>query len=127
MHDLDYAVPDKRARNWAMACHLGGLVWLTCLPLSWIVVPWVIWLTARHDHPYIDEQGREAVNFQITLTICNALVALAIWFLSFVFFGWLLTPFAAILFLGEIAGVLYAAYQVSRGEPFRYPLTIRFL
>ena len=120
----DYETPDLRSRKWAMACHLGGLAWV---PLLSIILPWVIWRMSRHDHPYIDEQGREAINFQISLTIYNLVTGAMIAILSFVFLGWLLAPLAAILFFAEIAGIAFAAYAAYEGRPFRYPLTIRFL
>lgn len=127
MYDAENLIPDRRTRKWAAACHLAGLAWFTAIPLGWLILPFIIWRMARHDHPYIDEQGREALNYQLSLTIYNIVIAAMMWFMSLIFFGWLLAPLAAILVLAEIVGCLYAAHQAYEGRPFRYPLTIPFL
>jgi uncharacterized Tic20 family protein len=57
----------------------------------------------------------------------NAVLAAMMWVLSLIIFPWLLAPLAGILILAELAGCAYAAHQTWQGEPFRYPLTIRFL
>ena len=59
----------KDARMWAMLCHLGGLAALIPFPFAGIVAPLIIWLVKKEDHPFIDESGKEALNFQITIAI----------------------------------------------------------
>src|SRR6478752_10039945 len=57
---------DADARLWAMLAHLGGMA------LSF-VAPLIVWLVYRERSELVDDQGREALNFQLTVLI--ALVA----------------------------------------------------
>ncbi len=52
----------KDARMWAMLCHLLGF--FTCF-----IGPLIIWLIKKDEDPFIDNQGKEALNFQITVAI----------------------------------------------------------
>ena len=54
----------KDARMWAMLCHLLGL--FTCF-----IGPLIIWLIKKDEDPFIDDQGKEALNFQITVAIAG--------------------------------------------------------
>ncbi len=103
---------------WAMWCHLGALSGFIGIPFGNILVPAVIWLTKRDSHPFIDENGRESLNFQVTMLIYFVIAAI----LCLVFVGFLLLP---VLFLGGIIFSIVAAIRASDGVPYRYPFTIR--
>jgi len=68
----------------------------------------------------VDEQGKEAVNFQITMAIC-AVVSLV---LILVLIGLLLLPAVIIT---DIVLLLIAAVKANEGVHYRYPLSIRFI
>ena len=53
--------------KWAMVCHLAALVGLLGNGIGFLLGPLVVWLFKNEDDPFIDEQGKEAVNFQITM------------------------------------------------------------
>lgn len=109
------------ANAWALACHLAGLAdFFNVFIGIGILVPLVIWLLKREDHPYIDAQGKEAVNFQINVAIWT-LVAMA---LSCCLIG---IPILFLLPIVETVLVILAAVETASGRPFRYPLTIRLL
>ncbi|HKJ33078.1 MAG TPA: DUF4870 domain-containing protein, partial [Balneolales bacterium] len=55
-------------RQWAMLCHLGTLTGFV-IPFGNIIVPAVIWKMKKDVSPLIDEQGKESLNFQISLLI----------------------------------------------------------
>lgn len=57
----------RDARNWARGCHLIALVGLPGNGLGFVVGPLIVWLVKREDHPFIDEQGKDSVSFQITM------------------------------------------------------------
>ena len=111
---------DKTVRNWAMGCHMIALVGLLGNGIGLVVGPIVLWLIKREDHPFINEQGKEAVNFQLTMFI--AFFAAAI--LIFAVIGLFLLPILGIL---DVVLVIVGGIKASNGEHFRYPFAIRFL
>lgn len=110
----------KEARNWAMACHMMALTGLLGNGIGLLVGPLVVWLVKREDHPFVNEQGKEAVNFQLTMFI--AFFAAAI--LVFAVIGLFLLPILGIL---DVVLVIVGGIKASNGEHFRYPLAIKFL
>lgn len=114
-----YAAESKDARMWGMLCHLAGFLGYL-IPFGNIVGPLVIWLVKKEEFPYVDRQGREAVNFQITFSIYAAIC----FALAFIVIG------IPLLFIGGIFHVVFmiiAAVRANDGEYYRYPLTIRFM
>ena len=117
-------------RQYAMWMHLS-LLGAVVMPVVVFIVPLVMWLTRKDDSPYIDDHGREALNFQISLAIyAIALPILAVPIgLLLCGVGIVVTvPAAAFLpyVLGAI-GMIGAAKSANRGEYYRYPMSIRFL
>lgn len=110
---------DETQRNLAVGCHLLGFLGLV-LPLGNILGPLVLWLLKREGNPFVDDQGREAVNFQITVTLA-ALVSAA---LMMVLIGFVLLFALAVYWL---VVTIVAALHASRGEAYRYPLTLRLI
>ena len=110
----------KDVRNWAMLCHLSALVGLLGNGIGFFLGPLIVWLIKKEEHPFIDEQGKEAVNFQITMFIAF-MIALV---LSFVLIG---IPLLVALGVLEIVFPIIAAIQASNGTHYRYPLAIRFI
>ena len=113
--------PSDSERNWAVFCHLGGFgLYLLPFAFGHILVPLVIWLTKRHDSAFIEENGREALNFQISVTIYG----IAAGVLAFLLIG---LPMLAALAVFHFVLMVIASVRASQGEPYRYPLTIRLL
>jgi uncharacterized protein len=113
--------PSDEERNWAVFCHLGGFVfYLLGFALGHILVPLAIWLLKREASAFIDEHGREALNFQISVT----LYAIVVGALCFVLVGFVLIPF---LMGFHIVLMIVASVRASQGEPYRYPFTIRLI
>ena len=113
--------PSNEERNWAVFCHLGGFAfYLLGFALGHILVPLAIWLLKRDASAFIDEHGREALNFQISVT----LYAIVVGALCFVLVGFVLIPF---LMGFHIVLMIVASVRASQGEPYRYPFTIRLI
>ena len=110
----------KRAQAWAIGCHLSGLLLYLGLPFGNIIGPLVIWLIKRAEYPLVDRQGKEAVNFQISVTL-YALVAGVLFFLL------IGIPLLFILVIFQIVMVIIAAIKVSNGVAYKYPFTIRLI
>ena len=80
----------------------------------------MIWLLKKDEHPFIEEQGREALNFQITFTIALMVSV----FLVLVYVGLFLL---VILGVVDLILIVMASLASSRGEHYRYPFSIKFL
>jgi hypothetical protein len=118
-------------RHWAAAAHLCGLAWLVGgtgliffpfggLVLLTILGPLIIWRTKGQSMPFVAEQAKESLNFQITVLLLGVLfLGLALVLIGFVFL-W-------ILGLVNVVLVIIAAVQVSDGKPYRYPFCLRLV
>jgi uncharacterized Tic20 family protein len=110
----------SEARKWASACHLIALIGLIGNGVGFVLGPLIVWLVKREEDPFIDEQGKESLNFQITMIIA-AIISL------------ILALFVIGFFLLVAVGVLMVVFPViagvkaAAGEHYRYPFTIRFL
>jgi uncharacterized Tic20 family protein len=111
--------PDKDARTWAMFAHLSALTGLFTAGVGFIVGPLVIWLIKKAEHPFVDDQGRESVNFQITMVIYGAIAFL----LSFVCIGLILLPIVGIV---DIVFTIIATIKANDGYRYRYPFPLIF-
>lgn len=110
----------KDDTTWATIAHLAGFVGFVGVPLGNLLGPLVVWLVKRNESGFVDEAGKEAVNFQITMTIAGLIAALLI----FVVIGLLLLP---VLLIVDIVFMIMAAVKTSNGEQYRYPVSIRFI
>ena len=63
------------AKTWAMVAHLAGLLGMGVPIVGHVLGPLVIWLLKRDEHPFIDHQGKEAINFQLSMVIYSAILA----------------------------------------------------
>jgi uncharacterized Tic20 family protein len=111
---------EKSERTWAMLCHLSALLGFLGIPLANIAGPLVIWLIKKDQMPLVDVNGKEALNFQISLTIYAIVGAL----LTFVLVGFLVL---AAVFVGGLVCVIIASVKVNNGESYSYPFTIRLV
>lgn len=109
----------KDAKQWAMLTHLAAFA-AFLIPFGNIIGPLVVWQLKKDLGPFVEENGKEAVNFQITI----AIVALVCTMLMFALVGFLLLPVLGLywLILTIIAGV-----KANDGVAYRYPFTIRFI
>jgi uncharacterized Tic20 family protein len=113
---------NKDSRMWAMFCHLAGLAgYVVPVILSGIIAPLIIWQIKKDDHPFIDEHGKEALNFQISIGI-YALVSLLL-IPVFCIGAFLLTAVG----IFNLVFLLIAAIKANNGFHYRYPLCIRFI
>ena len=103
-----------------MLCHIAGLAGYVIPVVGNIVGPLVLWQLKKDEHPFIDEQGKEAVNFQISMAI-YALVSVAL-------FALCIGPFLlAAVGIIDLVLLIVAAVKANDGQHYRYPLTIRLI
>lgn len=110
----------KDEQNWAMGCHLAALAGFL-VPFGNIIGPLVIWLMKRAEMPLVERHGKEALNFQITVSIAF-LICVS---LMFVLIG---IPLMFVVGIGALILTIMAAVKVSNGElDYKYPFAIRLL
>ena len=105
---------------WAMFCHLSTFTILLIPSFGNIIAPLIIWLIKKDEFPFVNDQGKEALNFQITMTIF--FIAAAIFSLFVIGIPILI----ALFFFVPIVTII-AAIKANEGQMYRYPLTIRFI
>ncbi|MGI6455224.1 MAG: DUF4870 domain-containing protein [bacterium] len=117
--NFGYMPVSKDERLWATFCHLSGFLGCLLPVIGNIMGPLICWLIKREDSEFVDDQGKEALNFQITIVICLVISIL----LSFVVIG---IPLLIATFLYWVIFMAIAAVQVNNNIRYRYPLVIRF-
>jgi len=103
-----------------MIAHLSALAGLV-IGLNWLG-PLIVYLVKKDEHPFIADQSREALNFNLSVFIY--IIASAI--LIILVIGFLLLPAVAIAWL---VLTIIAAVRANNGEAYRYPsfMTIRLV
>jgi uncharacterized Tic20 family protein len=109
---------NKDARMFAMLAHLLAI--FTCF-----VGPLVIWLIKKDEHPFVEEQGKEALNFQITI----AIVWVASWVVPVILtFLACVVPFlVAAIWIVNLIFCIMACVAANKGEHYRYPVSLRLI
>lgn len=113
------AAVSQDARTWGMLCHLSALSGLVT-GLGFLLGPLVIWLIKKDEDPFIDEQGKEAVNFQITILLAFIVAA----FLAILVIGFLLMPLVGAV--GVIMPII-GGIKANNGENYKYPFALRLI
>jgi uncharacterized protein len=112
---------DKDARMWGMLAHLSALSACLCLP---VVGPLIIWLIKKDEFSFVDDQGKESVNFQITMLIAVVVV---------IILGWIPVIGLVTMILGPAVGIfnlvfiILATIQANNGVNYRYPVNLRLI
>lgn len=128
MGELIEQQSDDNQNNLAVGCHLLGFLFFVLPGIGQILGPLALWLVKRDGNPFVDEQGKEALNFQISYTlwyvIGGALVGTLWWTL--------IVPIVVgialfVLAIVWVVTMLIAAVRASNGEGYRYPFTLRLL
>lgn len=111
---------DTRDQNmWAMLCHLSALAGFI-IPFGNIIGPLVIWMIKKDVYPLVDDQGKEALNFQISMTIYYVVAGILILILIGI-------PLLIGLALFSLVVTIIAMVKASDGVAYRYPLSIRLI
>jgi uncharacterized Tic20 family protein len=106
-------------RNWGMFCHLAALAGFI-IPFGNIIGPLIVWLMKREEYPLVNDQGKESLNFQISILIYIAISVV----LALLLIGFLLLVAIGVF---SLVMIILAAMKANEGVSFRYPLCIRFI
>lgn len=107
------------AKTWGMLAHLSALSGIL-IPFGNIIGPLVVWQIKKNESAFVEDQGKESLNFQITTFIALVISAL----LMFVLIGFLLMP---IVGLGSLVFTIIAGIKANNGETYRYPFALRLI
>ena len=107
-------------RNWSVLCHASALLGLFLHFFGHLLGPLIVWLLKRDMSPEIDANGKESLNFQISMLIYDVIAGI----LCIVLIG---IPILIALWILNTVFVVIASVKTSEGKFYRYPLTIRFL
>lgn len=100
-------------RMWAMLGHIGGI-------FLGFLAPLITWLVFRERSAFVNDQGKEALNFQITVTIAvvisSVLTVILIGFLGLLVVG-----------IADLVLCIMAGIAANNGTSYRYPFTLRLI
>ena len=112
--------------TWAMICHLSGLLGYLGNGLGSVVGPLVFWLIKKDEMPAVDQHGKEALNFNLSVMIYYFVLIAA----TIVTFGvgvFLTVPLMFLLAIFHFVCVVVASVKANQGEFYRYPMCLRIV
>ncbi len=116
MNQLD---SNPESRMWAMVAHVSALSGFV-IPFGNILGPLIVWLIKKDEMAFVEDQGKEALNFNISITIYAIISGI----LTLVLVGFAMLLILAIAWL---VFVILAAVKANEGTAYRYPLTLRLI
>ena len=111
--------PSADDRQWGMFAHLSALSGVV-IPFGNIIGPLVVWQVKKDTLPFAADQGKEALNFNITIAIAAIICGL----LTLVLIGFLLLPLVGLAWL---IFTIIGAMKANNGEAYRYPFALRLI
>jgi len=118
-NQMPVPTPSYEVRQGAMLCHLAAFLGFV-FPFGSVVGPLILWQMKKEVDPFVDDQGKEALNFQITV----AIVWIACIVLAFAVIGFFLM-FA--LAIATVVLTIIGSIKANKGIAYRYPLTWRVI
>lgn len=117
--------PSAERRSWAMACHLAALsVFVTGIGI--VLGPLIVWLVKKDEMPFVNDQGKEALNFNITLCLLGAAMGLFV-LITFGIGALLVLPLSILIGVLWLIVTIVAAIKANDGEYYRYPFALRLI
>ena len=109
-------VPTQDERTWGMLAHLTAFSGFL-IPFGNIIAPLIVWLVKRDQSQFVADQGKESLNFNITVLLAGVVC----WALVYVLIGILL---GVALFFYWLAMIIVAGIKASEGIRYRHPFTL---
>jgi uncharacterized Tic20 family protein len=122
--------PSAEEKQWALFAHLSALLgaFVTGLWFGWgcFIGPLIIWLIKKDTMPFVNDQAKEALNFNITLAIVG-LVLLILVIMTFGIGLLIAWPIGMIVGVAWLVFTIIAAIKASEGVAYRYPINLRLI
>lgn len=117
---MERIVTDPVEKQWGMFTHLAALSGLLGIPFGGIIGPLIIYMIKKDEYEFVNDQGKEALNFNITWSlifiISAIMILVGIGILMLIGFG-----------IAWLVLVIVATVAANNGQYYRYPLTIKFI
>ena len=109
----------KDERTWAMLCHFSSLC-MFIFPFGNILAPLIIWLIKKDEMPFVEDQAKEVLNFQISMTI---------YFIGSIILIIILIGIPILIGLGifNIIITIIAGIKANDGKSYRYPINLKLI
>jgi len=122
--------PSAEEKQWALFAHLSALIGAIFTGFFFgfgcFIGPLIIWLIKKDTMPFVDDQGKEAVNFNITLAIVAA-VLMILTIMTLGLGALIAIPVGIIVGIGWLILTIIAAIKASEGVAYRYPVSLRLI
>lgn len=112
-------VNNSEEKNWGMFCHLAALAGYI-IPFGNIIGPIIVWSMKKDEFSFVEDQGKESINFQLSMIIYFIISAI----LVLVGIGILLLIALGIF---QLIIIIVAAMSANNGTAYRYPLNMRLI
>jgi len=109
----------KDERMWGMLAHISAVAGFV-FPFGNVIGPLLIWILKKEEFPFVNDQGKEALNFQISISI-YVIISIV---LVFIVIG---IPILIIIGLFALIMTIIASINAYDGKTYRYPFTIRVI
>jgi uncharacterized Tic20 family protein len=110
---------DSDARTWGMLAHLSAFAGLLVPLAGNIASPLIVWLI-KQDQPFVSQEAKEALNFNISVTLATLVCVALVWVLIGI-------PLGFALFIYWIVMTVLAGIKASEGIAYRYPFSLRLV
>jgi uncharacterized protein len=105
--------PDSDSKTMGMLCHLLAI-------FTSFIGPLIIWLMKKETSPFVDDQGKESLNFQITMLLASLVAGITVC----IGVGLILLPVIPII---NIVFCVLATIETNKGVAYRYPFALRLI
>ena len=99
--------PTSDEKLWGLFTHLAGILAI-CIPTL------IIWMVKKEESDFLDDQGKEALNFQLSVLIVSIVSAVTC-----------IGP--AIVLIGGVVFFVIGGIEANKGVRYRYPYTFRMI
>lgn len=111
------------AKTWGMMAHLSGLIAIALSAgFASFIGPLLVYFLKKDEHPFIEDQAKEALNFQLTMFIAVIIAGAITGASCGLAFPLLFIPIVLQIVFGIIGSI-----KANNGEYYRYPMCIRMI
>jgi uncharacterized Tic20 family protein len=116
----------QEQKTWGMIAHLSALIGFL-IPFGNVLGPLVVWLIKKDTMPFVDDQGKEALNFNITVAIVVAGLMIVGTVLLVILIGFLFYILAGIIGIAALVFMIIGGIKANEGVAYRYPYIFRLI